>query len=437
MNWPNDAACKRIAALWAIACRASSNHGERANAVAALKRLQADLDLDDTELAFVAESYANSNNADAPPDVLQQILGLFDAQHIVIPSLARATIVALWVLHTHVFEQFLHTPRLHVDSLEVECGKTALLTAMKELTPNAFYTGSITPATIYRKLAEGNVSFFLDDVENSTLRRGGDLLVNVLDMGHRQGGCVGRVVDGKPVEFPCFGPLALAGVAEFRFPPQLVSRAIKIDMEKSPEGKDQLWPNDARFRAARALISEWAATFKRPENCRVPFIGRAGDNFRVLIEIAETLGYGETARAAALAIHQPSDDPVVRLLFDIRTIFEQRAIDRIWTSELLRALYELENAKWDEFWGLKGDKDPHKLHKGELYRLLRTKKIQSRTVWKIGVGGRKSANGFLREQFEAVWRQLFPDTPTQSSKIIALPRHRKQHTGGTGEDFNG
>jgi hypothetical protein len=188
MNWPNDAACKRIAALWAIACRASSNHGERANAVAALKRLQADLDLDDTELAFVAESYANSNNADAPPDVLQQILGLFDAQHIVIPSLARAIIVALWVLHTYVFEQFLHTPRLHVDSLEVESGKTALLIAMKELSRNAFYTGSITPATIYRKLAEGSVSFFLDDVENSTLRRGGDLLVNVLDMGHRQGG---------------------------------------------------------------------------------------------------------------------------------------------------------------------------------------------------------------------------------------------------------
>jgi hypothetical protein len=124
---------------------------------------------------------------------------------------------------------------------------------------------------------------------------------------------------------------------------------------------------------------------------------------------------------------------VVRVFGDSRQIFERRGIDRIWTDpEFLPALHELENAGWDEFWGLDGDLDPHKLTRSELYRMLRTKGVRSRTVWKRIGGERVSDKGFLREQFDPVWRQLFPGTAAQSSKIIALPRHRKRRSGGTG-----
>ena len=160
------------------------------------------------------------------------------------------------------------------------------------------------------------------------------------------------MIEGEVVRFPCFAPLALAGVYKYRFPAQLLTRSIVIDMEKRPEGRDELWPNDPRCTSVRALISEWASSFKRPQDCRIPFTGRTANNWRSLVEVAESLGYGETARAAALALQQPSDDPVVRLLFDINRVFEQLGVDRIWTPELLQALYELENANWDEFWGL-------------------------------------------------------------------------------------
>jgi hypothetical protein len=49
MNWPDETICKRILNLWALAY-GSPHVGERANALAALKRLQAELGLSDVEL---------------------------------------------------------------------------------------------------------------------------------------------------------------------------------------------------------------------------------------------------------------------------------------------------------------------------------------------------------------------------------------------------
>jgi hypothetical protein len=122
---------------------------------------------------------------------------------------------------------------------------------------------------------------------------------------------------------------------------------------------------------------------------------------------------------------------VTRVFRDIHQVFEGRKIDRVWTDpELLSALRK--EFGWDEFWGLSGDEDPHKLTRGELYRLLKTKGIRSQSVFKEVAGRRVSKKGFLREQFEHVWRQLFPGTPAQPSNIIRLTRHKKRHSAGTG-----
>jgi hypothetical protein len=53
MNWPPDPTCKRISSLRALAI-GSSNLSEKANAFAALKRLQCQFDLSDVELIFIA-----------------------------------------------------------------------------------------------------------------------------------------------------------------------------------------------------------------------------------------------------------------------------------------------------------------------------------------------------------------------------------------------
>src|SRR5262249_2884263 len=259
-----------------------------------------------------------------------------------------------WALHTHVFRQFLHSPRLIVRSPEAETGKTLLMCCLRELTYNPLLTGDASAATIYYRLKEfPDTTFLIHEPEHSRHLWGADMtFLSVFDNGYRQGIPAHRVIGRKVDEFPCFGPLALAGVAKRRYSKQMLSRSFLIDTQQSSGGEDELFPNDLECARVRSFIREWTPTFQRPKDCKLLFRGRARNNWRVVIEIAETLGYPATARAAAMALHRPSDDPVILLLFDIRRIFVQRGVDRMWTPELLEALHGLEDGHWDEFWGL-------------------------------------------------------------------------------------
>jgi hypothetical protein len=432
MRWPSDAACKRVRDLWAQAY-GSGYPGEIANAFTALKRLQSDLDLSDTELAFIAEYRAGSRvERDGSPELgnpFELILYLFDAKRIILPFEYKVA-TALWALHTHVFRQFLHSPRLIVDSFEAETGKTLLMCLLRELTYHPLLTGDASAAAIYYRLKEfPDTTFLIDEAEHSTHLWGKDTtFLSVFDNGYRQGGCGHRVIGGKLIEFPCFAPLSLGGVAKRRYSKQMRSRSFHIHTEQSSETEDELFPNDPECAKVYGCIREWAPTFQRPKDCKLLFHGRARNIWRVAIEIAETLGYGATTRAAAMALCRPSEDPVTRLLSDIRRIFVQRGIDRIWTSELLEALHRLEDAHWDEFWGIDENEDVHKLRKSELYALLKTKSLMSVTVSKTIDGRRVFNKGFYAKQFEPLWQELFGDTLAQPSKIIRLPRHAKRHS---------
>src|SRR5262245_23371545 len=111
-------------------------------------------------------------------------------------------------------------------------------------------------------------------------------------------------------------------------------------MEKSPEGRDEIFPDDPRFAPVRAVISRWAETFQRPKTISLPqgIVARCANNWRVLVAIGDALGYGATLRAAAVAVEAANFDPGIRLYQDVLWIFEQRQVDRLWTSELVQAL---------------------------------------------------------------------------------------------------
>jgi Protein of unknown function (DUF3631) len=438
MNYPSKAICERIAKLWAL-YRGAIFTNEGASAFAALKRLQNEQGLDDVELAFIAELHAKEEDPKKQtPDLLQLLLHFFEATHIILP-LTVAITVALWVLHAHVFDKFLHTPRLFLRSFEPGVGKTVVMHCMEGLIPESFYTSNASAAALYTQLEiSSRTAFFLDELESSELYHN-DVLVSFIDDGQRQGGCLTRRIKrGEVVRYPCFCSLALAAYLKPQsrpIPDQVLSRTIIVDMVKRAEGRDELWPDDPRFNALRGLISEWAATFKRPENFKIAsriLVSRSVNNWQALIEIAETLGYGGTAIAVAEAIERATVNPVVELFWDLRKIFDQFEVDRFWTQELLETLHRLEGAHWDEFLGIDGNLPPHKLTKAELYAMFRTKRIRSTGIWQVVRGQRQYAKGFYERQFEPVWSNLFPDTPTQLSKIISLPRHSKRHSGEEG-----
>jgi hypothetical protein len=448
MRWPPDlpdSVRKRILALWTTANQATYL-GERANALAALSRLQLDHDLNDVELNYLAEYEAKEPVRlrdqpgmvlERPANILEVVLHLIPLNHIVL-RFEQAFAVAAWILHCPVFEKFIHTPRLTLMSNEPGCGKTLLMNFIKLLTDDARLYFHATPASIYRRLRRKRTVFLLDEVEHGLIWNN-PLFRALIDAGHREGSsALITGPDGEDMEYPVQQfPVALALVAKTPVYPQLLSRSIELYMVKHPDGRDETVSiSNSQLIVTRQLIREWSSTFKRPSEVTFPkgMAGRDADNWRCLLEIATVLGYPNTMRAVIQAIHRPSDNPVIRLLLDIYRVFEQRGIDRIWTTELLKALWELPDRHWDEYRGSDGNKEPHKLTRGELYDLLKTKGIRSKTIWKRIGDERGDNKGFTKEQFAQAWAEIGA-TPPQSSKIIALPRHSKDHGGGTADSL--
>jgi len=314
-------------------------------------------------------------------------------------------------------------------SREPGCGKTVLFACIEALAHNPLRTSSTRSAAIYHRLqTDPRTTFLLDEVEHSALWKRGDDLVAIIDDGHRQGGQIPRVISHKLVLYPAFAPLALATVIgpgrKEKFPTQVASRSIALQLVKRFEGRDDIFPNDPRFAPARAVMSRWAETFQRPKTINLPkeLRGRCADNWRVLIAIGDALGYGATLRAAAIAVEEASFDPEIRFYEDTYIVFEQLQTDRLWTGELVQALGEMDHGLWAS------------LTNDALYDRVYRKGIDYRTVWKIGADGKRRSNkGFHRWQFEPVWRDLLGHTEAQSAKIVRLPRHKR----GTGEAHDG
>ena len=153
---------------------------------------------------------------------------------------------------------------------------------------------------------------------------------------------------------------------------------------------------------------------------------RAADNWRVLLAIADNLGYGEAARSAAVTLHanRPDEDPGVTLLADIRTVFQARGVDRITSLALVEALIGLDDGLWNEWRGRNDDRPARELTQGEMAGLLRPFGIRPKTIWPAPRRhGDRSSRGYLRSQFEAAWRCYCPPSnPTQPSKTKELPR---------------
>jgi Protein of unknown function (DUF3631) len=256
-------------------------------------------------------------------------------------------------------------------------------------------------------------------------------LRSVFNSGHKRGGGVSRFVSGWSQRFPTFAPMAIAAIGMLPLP--LLHRSIAINMQRSSAQLRRLDEADPAFFRVRQAVRDWAAEVQVASEPEMPpsLRNRAADNWRPLLSIADSFGYGESARAAAIALSADrlDEDAGVRLLADIRTIFQVCEIDRIASAVLVEQLIQLDDGQWGEFRGPDDNRAPRKLTQPQLAQLLRPFGINSRTIWPLRRGlGDKSSRGYLRSQFEAAWRAYCPqaDTPA-SSKIIQLLRS----SGGT------
>jgi hypothetical protein len=97
-------------------------------------------------------------------NVLDLVLRLIEDHVALTPEQRMA--VALWTLHTYVFQQFTFTPRLAMLSPVRRCGKTTLLVLLEMLTANADRSDNVTAAAIYHSLAHGVPTSLFDEGDN-------------------------------------------------------------------------------------------------------------------------------------------------------------------------------------------------------------------------------------------------------------------------------
>lgn len=172
-------------------------------------------------------------------------------------------LLALWVVCTYLHAEFEFVPYVFVHSPEKQSGKTRLLEVLDLLVANSSgIQTSPTEAVLFRT-AKGKTQL-LDEADGwqnlSSIR-------SVLNSGFQRNGRVTRMVQDsnggwKDVEFPVFGPKAIAGIGNRILGDTLSDRVYAIELlrQTPSERREKLrWAKvEPESRALKEKIQRWA-----------------------------------------------------------------------------------------------------------------------------------------------------------------------------------
>ena len=344
--------------------------------------------------------------------------------------------LALWAMHTHVYDRYMVTPRLLLTSPVRGCGKSVGLDVLSRLVARSELTDNITAAAVYDTIDSLLCTLLMDEFDNQELAAK-EALRAVLNAGYRKGRKIHRGVGKNRRAYRVFAPIAIAAIGTLSL--SLMSRSVVIRMQRNDRWRELRrfdFNDTGALDRVYVQTRDWARHVKLDPDPALPpeLVDRLADNWRPLIAIADSFGteWGRIARATAVffAKDYREEDVPVLLLRSIREVFDARGVDRITGKALLEALHRLEEAGWSEFTGVKGDRSPHRLRNSELRAMLRTFGIESRNVWPMrGAPGDRSGRGYYRSDFEAAWRAYCGEGETgKPANVIPLrPPEDKQN----------
>jgi putative DNA primase/helicase len=282
--------------------------------------------------------------------------------HVVL-SADQALAGALWDMLAWVHQDAaVHSPILLVTSSEANSGKTRFANLNGFLVPRGLTTVGITGAVLYRIVQMYEPTIIVDEadvalVESEDLRA-------IINSGWTRGSGVPRCVgdNSVPTLFSTFAPKMLA-MKGLRLPDTTLSRCIPIHLKRRKPTETVVrfkHVDDAELAGLRRQALRWAndnvealkvATPQMPDG----FDNRVGDNWHLLFAIADSTGgeWPEKARQAATAIAKVADTQSigVKLLTDIKRIFEEQGKDRLSSGEIVTALAAMEERPWSEWKG--------------------------------------------------------------------------------------
>ena len=340
---------QRITKLHSVLC-SQATAGERANAWTALDELLSkhrrgwndllELIVEAAQAEKTAHIPAEDEGSDdvnetsgerAPPalDLVHRIL-----EHYVALESHEYVAVALWILHAHIYDQFMHSPRLALTSPVRGCGKTILLSIIEKLVPRAHRTDSITPAAIYRLIDRDRCTMLIDEADNAGLLVNGELRA-VINAGHRKGGSRSVSLKDGVRTYRVYGPMAIAAIGALPLP--ISHRSILVHMTRYAGDPLRRFDDSDTVELDEIFhqIFDWKRKLNIHADPAMPeaLQNRQADNWRPLIAIADGFGadWGRAARDAALAFTRGyrDEDIGVVLLRDIRDLFDTHGADSL------------------------------------------------------------------------------------------------------------
>jgi hypothetical protein len=376
---------------------------------------------------------------DIGPDVGSDVLDRVDeflARFIVYPDIHACHAHALWIAHCWLMDVWRFTPRLLFVSPEAGCGKTSALEITSYLVPRPDFVGDLTPAGLYYSIDEsikdcGSRPTMLYDEVDTVFRPGRDAreMRRLIDIGHDRRATVKRKMRTQTEEFQVFTAMAMAGLmAAADVPSTIRTRSVVVQMQPpTPDEKKGLdrWDrdNDGNRRthppevvALRDLVALWVEFVHEQAHEHFPRIpdevgNRDADVWEPLLTVAELAGgrWPEMARVAAVAVvagSAVSAEPSrgVRLLWDIRAVFDEQGTEKLFTEKLLGELKRLDESPWES------------LKPITMAKLLKPYGVTPEDQ-RIGETVRR---GYQREYFRDAWLRFPPPKPATPA-IAATP----------------
>ena len=344
-------------------------------------------------------------------------------KYIVFPSEHEAIAVALWVIQAWKVDLFETSPMLGVTSAEMRSGKTLLLDILQPIVPHPFRAVTPSEATVFFVLNQRPRRTMLLDEADAIFGSRADTarfegLRAILNSGNRQGTPVPRVrMEGNRrelEEFDIFGPKVIAGIG--KLPDTVTDRCIPIRMKRRAPSEIV-----ARFRRRTVEqeaipVREWLesiADIPLVTDVPVPdeLNDRAADGWEPLLAIADAAGgqWPVRARLAAVALSTEVDVDLstgIRLLADIRAIFDEHQVDHLPTTDLLTDLHDIEEAPWGEWYG-------KPLTSRGLAKLLAPYRV--RPMQRRPGHGSAPLRGYFRSEFTDSWSRYLPAAESGTS----------------------
>lgn len=348
----------------------------------------------------------------------------------VFPNEHCLSAVTLWSAHAHMIKSFYTSPRLALLSPEPGSGKTRVLEVLDLLVPESMLVFSPSPASIFRTLKKRQVTLLFDEIDAIWSKKGKDDshedLRALLNAGYRSGATIPRCVGSQHdvEDFEVFCAVAMAGLGEL--PETIMTRSVIIKMRRRAQGETveqfRTRKEGAIGQILRERLQNWAAEVGVDAGNAWPELpngveDRNAEIWEPLIAVADAAGgeWPEIARKACQAIIESSLDRRVslgiRLLGDLKTLFDKAGKDKLSTAYLLDMLASErsgldDDAPWADLYGVG-------INARKLAGLLRQYGVKSKKVRIDDF----TQQGYTREDLHDTWQRYLPPSSAQTEQV--------------------